>query len=425
MVVRNTTGDFGLPAQGKEYAVGNSYGSGNQTVTVVAILDNTGASSTTYTETGTGNFFYRIFPFRYKNTPGFEHPSRGRTYNTVNFVKVNAGSVPAISVINDTLCAPGIATLIVPPFPSPNPGGIAWYQTATGGNPILINQDTLRFAVSQTTSFWVDFPNSSWCNGQRIEVKAIVRALEANYYSPDSVCEGVPAVLSGESRPGLEYEWRVLSAPSSVSFSGYDSVLFSISTAATSRKEWIIFQVQTRNSEGCRSALVADSVYTMPFVCSLYSEPEIPAAGKPLLVKVKSDRNPWQVGDWTVSRAEILEKSPISIRIIPENQSPGVRAEILVPDPRDGIVCKAIRSLNPGIINLVLSQGSQENKVLQFEGRQVSFLRIYNRWGQKVADFGTGYKKEWPDDKTGPGVYFFEAGFSGSLEGAKGWIEYH
>lgn len=423
MVVRNSTGNFGLPPQGKEFTVGSSYGSGNQTVTVAALLDHTGAATITYSETGPGNFFYRIFLFRYKNTPGFEHPTRGRTYNTVEFVKVNGGSVPAIPVINDTLCLPGLATLIVPPFAMPNPSGIAWYLTATGGNPILINQDTLRYAVSQTTSFWVDFPNASWCNGQRIEVKALVQTPLASYQNPDSVCEGVPAVLVGETRAGLQYKWKVLSAPPAVTFSGYDSALFSISTPATSKKEWIVFSVQTSNSDGCQSAVIIDSVYTMPFECSLFSEPGFPVAGKPLQVKVKSDRNPWQVGEWIVNKAEVLEKNPVSIRIFPETVSPEVRAEILVPDPRDGIVCKAIRTLNPGIENLVLGQGSAENKTLSFEGKSPEYLRIFNRWGKIAADYGAGYRNEWPDKETGAGIYFFEVKFSDGAS-AKGWVEY-
>jgi hypothetical protein len=423
MVVRNSTGDFGLPPQGKEFAVGSSYGLGNQLVTVAAILDNTGVGTTTYTETGAGNFFYRVFPFRYKNTPGFEHPSRGRAYNTIDFVKVNAGSVPEIPVINDTLCEPGLATLIVPPFAMPNPGGNAWYLSSTGGNPILLNQDTLRFAVSQTTSFWVDFPNSSWCNGQRIEVKALVQPLECPFASPDSVCEGVPAVVVGQSRSDLRYQWRILSAPPSVTITGLDSALLSISTPATNKKEWIVFQVQTADGDGCKSALKTDSIYTLPFECSLYAEPSFPVKDQPMQIKVLSNENPWQVAEWTVEGAAIIEKNLLSLRVLPEGGSPSIKAEILVLDPRDGIVCKAIRTLSPGIENLVLGQGSAENKILNFEGKSPEYLRIYNRWGQRIADFGAGYRSEWPDKDTGAGTYFYEVKFSDGIS-AKGWVEF-
>ena len=119
----------------------------------------------------------------------------------------------------------------------------------------------------------------------------------------------------------------------------------------------------------------------------------------------------------------MLEKSPLTIRIIPETVSPEVRAEILVPDPRDGIVCKAIRTLSPGIENLVLGQGSAENKSLNFEGKSPEYLRIFNRWGQKVADFGAGYRNEWPGKETGAGIYFYEVKFSDGVS-AKGWVEY-
>ena len=423
MVVRNSTGDFGLPPQGKEFTVGSSYGSGTQAVTVAAMLDHTGTGTITYTETGAGNFFYRIFPFRYKNTPGFEHPTRGRTYNTVDYVKVNAGSVPEIDVINDTLCAPGIATLVVPPFPSPNPGGIAWYQTQTGGNPILINQDTLRFAVSQTTSFWVDFPNAAWCNAQRIEVKALVQNLDCPYISPDSVCEGVPAIVVGQTRPDLHYHWSVLSSPSSLSFSGQDSSLFSISTPATSRKEWAVFSVQCKNNDGCSSAVFRDSVYTVPFECNLYSEPFVPVSGTPMTVKVNSSLSAIQVSGWEFSSAQLLERGINSIRLLPGSVSPEVKADIIVLSPLDGVVCKAERKLKPGLQNLVLSSGTAENQVLTFGGKPLDFLRIYNRWGKKVADFGAGYTNQWPEQKTGAGVYFFEAGLSNPAQQLSGWVE--
>ena len=422
MVVRNTTDNFGLPAQGKEYSIGSTYGSGIQTVTVVALLDNTGAATTTYTEPGTGDFFYRVFPYRYKNTMGFEHPTRGRTYNTVDFVKVNGSSMPAIPVINDTLCSPGLATLVVPPIPMPNPGGIAWYENANGGSPILINKDTLRFAVSQTTSFWVEFPNSSWCNGQRIEVKALVQPLLCPYTSPDSVCEGVPAIVIGDTRPDLNYKWTPISGPTAVSFSGEDSSLFSISTPSTNKKEWVVFSLSCTNNQGCQSQTIQDSIYTVPFECSLYSLPDVAVPGKPLLVKVKSDRNPWQVAEWMVSKSEVLDKTFTSLNLIPESTSPEVKAEIHILDPRDGIVCKAIRSLPTGIINLVLSNGSPENRFLDFGSKEIQYLQIFNRWGQKVSDFGAGYKKEWPDDKVDSGVYFYQAGTKGGVV-LSGWVE--
>ena len=422
MVVRNTTDNFGLPSQGKEYSVGSTYGSGIQNVTVAALLDNSGAATTTYTETGAGNFFYRVFPYRYKNTLGFEHPTRGRTYNTVDFVKVNASGMPEIPVINDTLCSPGLATLVVPPLAMPNPGGIAWYENANGGSPILINKDTLRFAVSQTTSFWVEFPNSSWCNGQRIEVKALVQPLICPYTSPDSVCEGVPAIVIGDTRPDLHYKWTNISAPTAVTFSGKDSSLFSISTPSTNKKEWVVFSLSCTNNQGCESKTIRDSIYTVPFECSLYSLPDVAVPGKPLLVKVKSDRNPWQVAEWMVSKSEVLDKTFTSLNLIPESTSPEVKAEIHVLDPRDGIVCKAIRSLPNGIINLVLGNGSPENRFLDFGSKEIQYLHIFNRWGQKVGEFGAGYRKEWPDDKVDSGVYFYQAGTIGGLV-LSGWVE--
>jgi hypothetical protein len=230
-------------------------------------------------------------------------------------------------------------------------------------------------------------------------------------------------VVVGQTRPDLHYEWTKISAPDAVGFLGMDSSLFSISTPATSRKEWVVFRVECRNDNGCRSASVKDSIYTIPFECSLYSEPSVPAAGQPMQVKVNSNQNPWQVSEWTVGNAEILDKSPVSLRLVPEGVNPEVKAEILVLDPRDGVLCKAIRTLSPGIQNLILGTGTQENQVLSFGGKPLEFLRIFNRWGQKVADFGKGYLNQWPDSKVATGVYYYEAGLPAPSETLRGWVE--
>jgi hypothetical protein len=424
MVVRNSSGDFGLPPQGKEFAAGSSYGIGSQMVTVAAILDHTGAATSTYTETGAGNFFYRIFPFRYKNTPGFEHPSRGRTYNTTQFVKVNAGDFPPIPVINDTLCAPGLATLIVPPIPLPGPGGIAWYQTPTGGSPILINQDTLRFAVSQTTSFWVEFGNNAWCNSQRIEVKALVQPLECPYTSPDSICEGVPAILSAAAADGLSYKWTPLSVPSTVRYGSTDSSTFEISTAATSRKEWMVFRMECLRKDGCKSAPVTDSIFTIPFECSLYSVPENPLPGQAVQVKVQSNRSSFMVSKWSIKNADILEEGPVSCWLQSRESRPMAEAVIEILNELDKPVCKAIRSLPAGMANLLLGKGSPENQKLTFNQKLPESLRIYNRWGQRVAEFPNGYQNNWPETAPEAGVYFWEAEFSNPKQNLHGWLEF-
>jgi hypothetical protein len=154
----------------------------------------------------------------------------------------------------------------------------------------------------------------------------------------------------------------------------------------------------------------------------LYSLPDVAVPGQALLVKVKSDRNPWQVAEWMVSKSEVLDKTFTSLNLIPESTSPEVKAEIHVLDPRDGIVCKAIRSLPNGLINLVLVNGAPENRFLDFGSKEIQYLHIFNRWGQKVSDFGGGYKKEWPDDKVGSGVYFYQAGTKGGVV-LSGWVE--
>ena len=423
MVVRSTTGDFGVPSQGKEYAVGSSYGTGNQTVTVAALLDNTGAATTTYTETGAGNFFYRIFPYRYKNTPVFEHPTRGRTYNTEQYVKVGAGEAPAVLVSNDTLCGPGTATLILQPFAQPGPGATLWYDAAVGGNLLLSNKDTLRVLVSQTTSFWLEFPQFSQCNAGRTEVKAVVKPIDCAYSSPDSVCEGVPALLTGKKQEGVSYRWEILSAPASVFTGSVLADTLKIQTMATAKKEWVVFSLQCQSGSNCLSTPVRDSVFTIPFECSLFSEPEIPVSGKPVLVSVRSEQSPWQVSAWNLrSSGELLEKSSFSLRFLPSSGSPDLEAEILRLNNRGEPLCRALRYLNPGLPNLLLGSGLNENRKLDFGSRKMTYLKVYNRWGQLLAEYGDNYGNSWPEEEPLPGIYFYEAGSRTGIP-LKGWVE--
>lgn len=424
MVVRNNTGNFGTPPQGKEFAVGSNYGTGNQLVTVAAILDHTSSGTFAFSENpGPGTFYYRVFPFRYKNTPGFEHPTRGRAYNTEKYVKVNAESAPPYFAFNDTLCGPGLATMYIQPFAQPGPTGMAfWYDAPLGGNLIQSGKDTLRTAVTQTTSFWIEFPNGSWCSTQRVEIKALVKAADCPYLAPDSVCEGVPALLSGPSRSGLQYKWEILSSPPGVKLTPFGDSL-KIETASTNRKEWVVYRVQCSYADGCESKSFMDSLYTIPLECSLFSEPETAIPGRSMLVSVNSSREPWQVGSWQLSSGEISVKSPVSLRFVPDSPDPQVKAEILILSRSGAVACKAIRNFRPGIPNLVIRDGLTENHFLSFGSRKLTFLRIYNRWGQLLRDYPGSYPENWPDTEVKSGIYYYEAGISGQSEALSGWVE--
>ena len=265
LVVRNETGDFSSPENGKEYAANATFGTGNQVTTVVETI--IGSQNTTFIENpGSGTFFYRVFPFRYKNTIGFFHPTRGRTYNTTQFVKVTEGGAE-VTTLNDTLCASGFASLKVK---APPGSTYSWFTVPVGGTPILNeNADSLFFNTSQTISYYVQVSNSALCANQRVEVRAVFQPLVSNYLSQDSVCEGTPAVLTGDSVAGISYIWTLVNPPAGVSGSGFNSRSFSISTPFFPEPKSIVYTVKARNKEGCESFVRMDTITTCTPVFNL------------------------------------------------------------------------------------------------------------------------------------------------------------
>ncbi len=104
MVVRNQTGVFGFPENGVEYPLNSSYGSGNQVVTVVGIINS--SQITTFNDNpGSGTFYYRVFPFRFKNTIGFVHPTRGRAYNQTNFISLQNQYISPDAGVDKIVCS--------------------------------------------------------------------------------------------------------------------------------------------------------------------------------------------------------------------------------------------------------------------------------------------------------------------------------
>jgi hypothetical protein len=97
MIVRSNTGVFGTPQDGVTYNIGDAIPGGG---TVIAHIDNTSASTYTYTDydaNTSGTFCYRVYAYRY-NTDDLNgnnyHIARGRAYNTTNFVTVNCVTNP-------------------------------------------------------------------------------------------------------------------------------------------------------------------------------------------------------------------------------------------------------------------------------------------------------------------------------------------
>jgi hypothetical protein len=97
MIVRSNTGVFGTPQDGFTYNNGDAIPGGG---TVIAHIDNTSASTFTYTDydaNTSGTFCYRVYAYRYYTDDlngNNYHSARGRAYNTTNYVTVNCITNP-------------------------------------------------------------------------------------------------------------------------------------------------------------------------------------------------------------------------------------------------------------------------------------------------------------------------------------------
>ena len=432
MVIRNSSDDFPTRTQGVQYQSGQTIGSGNQQSTVIAIISSSQTVAMSHNP-GEGTFYYRIFAFRYGNTPGFPgHSTRGRTYNTEDYVKVNTSQPIQVTLGNDTLCGPGIAALTAL---APTGASVSWYTTATGGTPIATT-DTLFQTVNQTRSFWVEVSAVSLCATQRFEVQAIIEPISVSYTAADSVCEGVPVLLQAAFRPGYTYQWLFQNVPAGATTTRGDSQAVYVAIPASQDRKWIHFSLQATNAEGCKTEVMADSLQTVPFNPMLVSDSATPYPGSVFAVTAINHPLGIEALGWSQTGGTLVSQTSQSCNVS-TSDSIVVAASIAARLPDNNVFCTVNRSLKiyareivpvytlKPIPNLLLTSGRSENKVLNFDLREVKQLEIFDRWGKSV--FSTeNYAHDWDGkDQTG-GNYFFVAQVrepsKASFETITGWI---
>lgn len=415
LVVRNTTGDFSSPSDGTQYALNQTFGIGPQQSTVVGIIGN--SQTTTFSENpGAGSFYYRVFPFRYKNTVGFQHFTRGRTYNSSEFVKVSQGVLPPYIAENDTLCGPGTAKLrlFFPVGVSAN-----WYSSAVDPNPIQTNQDTLKIFVNQTTSFWAGLGGVSTCANDRIEVKAVVQPFDFSYISSDSICEGTPAFLRINQNPLWKYDWKIINPLPGMTYSRLDSSEVEINVPHFDISQAFLFSVKVTNEKGCVSPTKNGYVYTVPFTAELVSNVSEPSPNQSVLVFIQSNKTNAVSFNWSNSGGTILSQD-FQNCLVKTADSITVNAILGTILPTNVPFCRVSRSVKlrvkdplppiKPIPSLVTRNGDQKNDFLDFDRRLVNKLEVFNRWGKQVYSSGN-YTNDWPGNDENPGVYFFRVDF--------------
>lgn len=516
MVLRNLTGDFATPDQGVEYSEGAILGSGNQTAGVVKIITN--SQTTTFSENlAPGNYFYRVYAFRYKNTPSFTHSTRGRTYNLNQFIQANSPGNVVVNIENDTLCGPG--TAILKAFTTTS-SSVTWFAAATGGQP-LATSDTLTRYVSQTTSFWAEiaapsvcflqryevkavikphegelevtthndtlcgsgFANFSvtvpigtttrwfedsvsvqpisisdtlrtfrlpisqntslWvevgspdiCFLKRYEVKAIIRPIVVDFTGPQSVCAGVPARLLSKQGNGVRYEFSFINPPQGTTGAyTLDSGYFEISIPEYPTSQTINYTIQAKDSKGCVSAIVNQTIVTQVYDPTLKSTPFDPEVGDLVDIELDSGQFYGLLSGWENFGGTIISSSQLKATFKTEDTST-VSAMVCMPGPADGCVCLVKRSIAikplpppPGVIpNLILPGGEEVNQTFNFLGREVKNLEVFDRWGKKIFHSDI-YKNDWKGDELVQGsTYFYKAEVKSTrqaeFETVSGWLQ--
>lgn len=410
MVLRNQTENFPLPLQGTQYALNQTIGTGVQASLVVGLI-NSSQTTTFQDDPGVGTFHYRVYAFRYVNTTGFSHFTRGRTYNTEQFITVAPGDLPSHVLENDTLCGPGVATLraFLTTGQSPN-----WYTSPTTPNPILTNQDTLRILVNENTSYWIGLGGPGQCITPRVEVKAVIAPFDFSYTASDSICEGTAAYLSASYNSNWTYDWRLLNAPSGVSSSPLDSNFVEIQVPYYPVAQTIRFSIRVFNEKGCPSPIKVDSMRTVPFNPQLVASNISPLANESVTVSISPPQTSTICYSWTNSGGSILSQAVASCQVsTPDSMSvTGILGYTL---PNDAPFCRVSRSVlihvsEPilPISNVVTANGDGKNDILDFGGREVKDLEVYDRWGKQVFSGGSTLNP-WKGDDLNSGLYFFKA----------------
>jgi hypothetical protein len=133
---------------------------------------------------------------------GCESPGRGE--GAITF----SNPPPTPTGTNDTLCAPGTATLAAAVAANNSKGGaLQWFFTPIGGTPIPGGGPSLSVYVPRTTTFYVEETDNVGCGGGRASVTAFVISPPPppNTLS-DTIC-GPGVVSLAANGPGGPYLW--------------------------------------------------------------------------------------------------------------------------------------------------------------------------------------------------------------------------
>ena len=110
-ILRSTTGVFTPPIDGKDYAIGASFGTGTTLIAKVAHLGAPKSQATFIDPNPVLNAVYRVYACRFSGLANGNYTDNGAAYNTTQFVKAGGQTIASLQAKTDTnVCVPGTFT---------------------------------------------------------------------------------------------------------------------------------------------------------------------------------------------------------------------------------------------------------------------------------------------------------------------------
>ncbi len=402
---------FPDPVDGRLYAVGDTLRAGGVKAVVLAIKNNSFDTSQ-LDQANTGGalpIYYRVYAFRYTNTPGISSFDRGRAYNTSRFVRIAPGNLlpPTVSRITD-ICAAGPVTLRALPnvigtvyewrpqsrisFPVPGINGFEYtFPALPSQDSVFVNyRSSALGCISGVTKFIIDPP-------------PVFSA--STLSAPSLICPGDTFEISVNGPRTSVYLWEIPAV-----FSTLNPVVDTttrirlVARSSTTDSTRFAVRQQTGQCLGIR--------ITSNFL--LRQKPAISITGNTLLkygdgttLVITTDG----LASWLNANGSLLANSnTLLLNALGETTTFIGKTEIVGSTGCVNTLSQTVTVLPrpdiliPNVITPGLKDG--KNDVFIVKGATFKNLLIFNRWGKKVFEADT-YQNDWAGEEEG--TYFYEA----------------
>lgn len=401
---------FPDPLDGRIYNLGDTLRAGGVKAAVIAIKNNS-LDTTHFDPANTGigiPVYYRVYAFRYSNSPGVTSFDRGRAYNTSRYVKVSPGNLapPTVSRITD-VCSSGPVTLRA--LPNVTGALYQWRRGSVNAIPVPgVNGFEYSFPAPATTdSVFVSYQSSGGCQTSftRFIISPAPVFVARTLTAPSLICPGDTFTISVNGINTASYAWEI-------------PPVFQILSPITANTTSLRLVAQSAVSDSTRFAVTeivgvcSGARLTSGFV--LRQRPQISITGDTLIqygsgttLTIQTDG----LASWLNANGGLVANSnTLLLNALGETTTYRARSEIV---NSTGCVTTKLQTITvlarPDIkIPNVITSGTKDGKndVFVVKGGLFRNFTVFNRWGKKVFEAET-YQNDWATDE--PGTYYYEA----------------